>query len=537
MPPVDDESDSDLAPMPWDQHPSIFEFISSRAVPERPAMSLAAFDLPDEERIRQGKEIQSTAGALDAMTTDHIGSGTDEEKIAKTAALIVNYSREPTALNKAVVYREIIAEQVVSLIDPVIEKLVADKDINPQRLYDLAYSFATESPDREPVKFGIAILGLFAQSDNRELFLTLGRHDEFTWFSAAALASLPGDDDESLWALARSVTGWGRIHVVERLAKTSNPAIKNWLLREGYRNALTDGSLAATCAKAGGLLEALSADTVDRELLTAAGEMIEALIRLGAADGIDDYEDGRAVIEAYLEHIESSAESVGDFLHIESIRGYLTWREDKWAERYKTGWTPECRASLRAACESILKREEWPDRVRAQLSTEDEQEFYDADRAARALGIDNWDIHWRRLLEKPLFAARWEPVMFLCNEERIERVLALAHETIDLAAIATGPATEPGFSRGFEPHCCLDYIVSHLQRFPHRGAKLIEASFQSPVTRNRNAASLALSKWSREQWTNELKNALERAESREPDPHLKERMQKVLRGEPLWGDP
>lgn len=32
------------------------------------------------------------------------------------------------------------------------------------------------------------------------------------------------------------MNGWGRIHVVERLAQTENAEIKHWLLREGYRN-------------------------------------------------------------------------------------------------------------------------------------------------------------------------------------------------------------------------------------------------------------------------------------------------------------
>jgi hypothetical protein len=56
-------------------------------------------------------------------------------------------------------------------------------------LYELAYSLVSESPDREPVKFGIAILGLYRKSSNEELFQTLGWHEEFTLFCAVALAN------------------------------------------------------------------------------------------------------------------------------------------------------------------------------------------------------------------------------------------------------------------------------------------------------------------------------------------------------------
>jgi hypothetical protein len=53
-----------------------------------------------------------------------------------------------------------------------------------------------EAPDREPVKFGIAILGLFRQPADEELFQALGRHDEFTLFCAVALTNSSEDHDE-----------------------------------------------------------------------------------------------------------------------------------------------------------------------------------------------------------------------------------------------------------------------------------------------------------------------------------------------------
>ena len=41
--------------------------------------------------------------------------------------------------------------------------------------------------------------------------------------------------------------------------------------------------------------------------MTAAGEIIQALIVGGPAEGIDDYEDARPVIESYLRHRAASA--------------------------------------------------------------------------------------------------------------------------------------------------------------------------------------------------------------------------------------
>src|SRR5581483_10294553 len=133
------------------------------------------------------------------------------------------------------------------------------------------------------------------------------------------------------------------------------------------RNSILYEYLAATCARAGGLLVALSEGRVDRELLTAAGEIIQALIAGGPADSMDDYEDARPVIEYYLSHMTSSAETIGDFLHVNTIKAYLDEEESRWAQRYDAGWSAECRNSLRSLCDSILSRPEWAGRIRSEL--------------------------------------------------------------------------------------------------------------------------------------------------------------------------
>lgn len=519
--------------MPWDRHPSILEFVRSRIAADGPGMAEGGDTLPDEDRIVQGSKLRWAAGAMDGVATHHMGTGEDEEAVRRTVELVAAYSRQPTAANKAAVYRHILAEQVVSIIDPVIEALLNEPAIGHDRLYDLARSFVTESPDREPVKFGTALLGLFRRPEDLELFRTLGRHDEFTLFCVVAIANASEDPDEALWALARNVTGWGRIHVVERLARTTDPAIKRWLLLEGFRNSVMYEYLAGTCARAGGLLAALGEDRVDRELLTAAGEIIQALIAGGPAEGIDDYEDARPAIGSYLGHMATSADTVEDFLHVHAVRGYLDDDDSRWASRYDAGWSAEGRDRLRSACQAILGRPEWEDRVREGLKSEDELEFAHAGQAARALGIDTWDVHWRRLQQKPIDPGRWYHVTSLCDEARIGEVAGFAEGNLDLAGIATGAADELGLGPGFERHSCLGYVLQELRRFPGEGAALIEAGLKSPVVRNRNMALVALAAWSRGEWPGGLASSLEQAAGCEPDEGLRERMRKVLRGEPI----
>jgi hypothetical protein len=529
---ADNEGDEPLS-MPWDRRSSILEFVRSHIAVDKPGMTEDGYTLPDEDRISEGSKIRFAAGAWDGVLTHHMGANENKETVRKMVKLVLAYSRQPTAKNKAAVYQHVITELVVSIIDPVLEALINEIGISHERLHELAHTFVTEAPDREPVKFGIALLGLFRQPADVELFLTLGRHDEFTLYCAVAVGNSSDAPDHALWTLARNVTGWGRIHVVERLARTQNPAIKRWLLREGFRNSILYEYLAATCARAGGLLAALSEDRVDREMLTAAGEIIQALIADGPAEGIDDYEDARPVIDSFLGHMVSYAKTIEDFLHVNSIKGFLGQDESRWAGRYDAGWTPEGRDRLRSLCDSILSRPEFADRVREKFDSPNELEFAHADQAAKVLGIDIWEIHWRRLQEKPTISGRWYHVMAQSNEDRIGRVVEFAESSIDLTAIATGAGDELGLGRGFEPHSCLDIVLQDLRRFPGQGARLIEAGLKSPVVRNRNMAVAALAAWPRAEWPEELEWSLEQAARCEPKEDVRERMQNTLNGEPL----
>jgi hypothetical protein len=56
--------------------------------------------------------------------------------------------------------------------------------------------------------------------------------------------------------------------------------------------------LAYIAATTGRLLEALRRDIVDRDLLTAAGEILSSLATGGPAQNLDDYEEGSEAVEA-----------------------------------------------------------------------------------------------------------------------------------------------------------------------------------------------------------------------------------------------
>ena len=313
------------------------------------------------------------------------------------------------------------------------------------------------------------------------------------------------------------MSGWGRIHVVERLARTENSEIKDWLLREGYRNSVMYEYLAYTCATAGGLLSALSEDSVDQELLTSAGEILSALIAGGPAECIDDYEDGALAVEMYLGHMESSAETLDDGMRVRTIKLFLGDEATDWDSRAERGWTNERRDALRAICSGIMNRPEWIGQARDSLSSDDEMEFHRAIQVAEALGLETWDVHWRRLQAKPTDSGRWYHVMARCDDDRVSDAIDFEEQNIDLEKVATGPADEMGLGPGWEHHQCLDFVLQELRNYPGQGHRLIQAGLRSPVVRNRNMAVAVMSAWGIEYSGSDLRHALEAAANIEPE--------------------
>ena len=146
----DDQPDS----MPWDERPSIYDHVRSHIDPSVSGLSEGGETLPDDERVNAGSRIRWAAGAMDGVATHHMGTGDPNEQVQKTVKLVKEYCAQPTAVNKAVLYREVMEENTVSIIDHVIEAVTSEDQLDHQRLYELTHSFVTEANDREPVKFG-----------------------------------------------------------------------------------------------------------------------------------------------------------------------------------------------------------------------------------------------------------------------------------------------------------------------------------------------------------------------------------------------
>ena len=348
-------------------------------------------------------EVRWAGGAMDGIFGGTGASDRGEEKGTEIAALFVKASKRPSKRNLTKLYESVSDDGVLGYVDPMIEKLV-ELDPNRADLHALGRWLATTASDRGAVKVGIAILGVTGLASDVDVVRVLGAHDEFTLFAAVAITNGLADPRPELWALARAVDGWGRIQCVRRLRDTREPEIREWILREGFRNSIMDEELAFIAATTGGLLDALTETEPDRELLTSGGEILEALVAGGPAEDLDDYDDGADAVEAFLGHMETRAETLGDFQAVATICRYLA-QESGWDARSLKGWTASRRDAFEVTCAEILDRDEWDDRIAVGLLSDDPAEFWRAEQAARHRGIDTFEVHVAKIREQPLGTA------------------------------------------------------------------------------------------------------------------------------------
>jgi hypothetical protein len=509
---------------------TIYEHIRSHLPPSGPGLLPGGEVLPDEDS-REG-QLKWAAGALEGVASHVMGFETDEAPVKEVFDLIRQTVASKGRLKSfGRLYEWVRTGGVLPIIDPLLDQ-IRHSSLPPSRLRELGVRLATESRHREPVKLGISLIGLIVPGADREILMTLGRHEEFTLFSAVALQATEEAPDRALWELAKAVDGWGRIHVVERLAETGDPDIKAWILREGFRNSIMDEYLAYLAATTGDLVSALEVPEPDDDVLAAACDIISALLVGGPAEDIEDYRDAPRAVELLVGHLDRRASDLSHFLLLNDLEEFLGRDRAEWAEREGRGWPPELRERLIQQCRSIRSRQLWPEMAMKGLDSDDPMLFEQADRAARALGMDTFEAHWRRLSSDPL-EGNWYAAMQVVDEERLGRLLELARQSLPLEAIASGPAEALGLGPEFRPHQVLGFIVQDLKRFPGRGWELVATALRSPVVANRNMALNVLEAWGRDQWPQDAASALERAAADEPRDDVRERIGRFIRGEPL----
>ncbi len=445
-------------------------------------------DLPDDER--DPTKIHWAPGTRDGVPGRHGAASEQTARVVEVARLLSEACREPSEERLRALYAAVVEDDVVSYVDTLIE-LLPDGGAPAMSVHEIGWWLATTAPDRGPVKLGIALLGAtmdVVEDFPREVVRVLGAHDEFTLYAAVVLAQL---GERELWELAKIVDGWGRIACVERLEDTADPEIRDWILRSGFRNSIMDEYLAYIGATTGGLLAALRAPDIDRDLLTAAGDILRSLAQGGPAEDMSHYEEAAEALAAYLALVEHQGEEVTDFLAVRDIQRYLKRADTEMAGK----------EAFIATCERVLAPDRWRDRVAVAVAGQ--ERVWHAVQVAAKIGVDVAETVFGQLERDPSSLSWWYEAWEQVDAASVPRLVDLARTALPLAEITTGPADELGIGPLYRAHSALELAVRGVRDHPGLGADLVSAALRSPLVRNRRAALETLEAWPRDAWSTE----------------------------------
>ena len=212
---------------------------------------------------------------------------------------------------------------MLPIIDGMQDWIIAHrKELDPTAFHRFAMTTLRESRNKECVKFALSLLELLdSQPEDRQVILTLALSDEFTLFCMYVIRGWE-DGNDQMFRLAKQVHGWGRIFLVHEL-EPDTPEIRDWLLREGWRNDILPNYSAALCAKKGQLRELLSRSFLPPDQRDAVRDLVEALLVESPLPGISGLEDGEGLLREYLRHAGGMVLDEEDRRVVKAVEGNL----------------------------------------------------------------------------------------------------------------------------------------------------------------------------------------------------------------------
>jgi len=154
---------------------------------------------------------------------------------------------------------------------------------------------------REQVKLGMAIMEMFDLEEEGQylkIIRDLSCSDEFTLYGTFLARTLENANEE-LYAMAKKVTGWGKIHVVREL-EPEYDEMEEWFLEEGVQNQIQPEYSAFDCFEKSQMRRRLKAPMTQKQF-NGACQIMHALILEGPVEGISQVKDAKEVIASFVE--------------------------------------------------------------------------------------------------------------------------------------------------------------------------------------------------------------------------------------------
>lgn len=448
-------------------------------------------------------KIHFVDGAMDGISMYHMShSALDESENKKMIEIInmISDGKKDDVCDKLIEFTQ--NHSAISIIDAFENYILQNKNhLNASNLYQYGVYLITYGTNTECVKVGMEILELFSLSEEiKDDIRTLGLSNEFTLFTIFNMLTWDNANDE-IFRLAKKVTGWGRIHAIERI-RAETEEIKDWLLREGTKNNILPEYSALDCFYKSEAAARLKMQ-ISNEDFQAVGNLLNCMLlgNGGPVSGISDVENVHEVLTDYLVAAKNHSLELSDYEVIKNIYFYVT--SDDNSDK-----------AVEEICLEILKSSECAETVKSAITKGD---GYDL--------ADMLNIDYKNALLKCLsinFDKAYVEIRYLMNDAAyIDRVIPIIEDKIPLDKIATGSADSMGFGKEFAEHRKLSYCVHFLKPYVGKGERLLITALNSPVIDNRNMALTVLDEWTEKNSVN----------LKEISPRMYEELKKVVHSE------
>jgi hypothetical protein len=476
---------------------SIFEHVKTHVCPGGPGLLPGGERLPDDDEYQPGKEIGLEPGAFDILsgTPGSMPPDVLEKRVQAFIDAILLLGEKPSARSMEALELLMRTRDTLPLIDRVIGRIISTPGIDQGTLYRTCRQFFLTSRRRGVVKFCLSIMGLYAVPEDIPLFKTIARHEEFTLYATVAII-FPRIDPVPHWLeMARNVTGWGRIHLVKRLAEHNGPQVKDFLLKEGCRNSIMEEYTARETAQAVGLAEVLQAGELDPGSFRGAGVMLRAMAdspgEKGLFEGLNLYPAAAGAAAAYVRHASRMASTPADFLAVEAlVRVALSQAGEEIFKEKK-----DARQTVIEMGGEILKRENWDGAIIQDIGSACPFTRRWAIMAAGRRGMALTGRLIELLDADPLQETLWFALWKGARRESADRIIGFIEEKMDPQYLQSRCRSTLNLDIERQFYSCLGWSIRGLISHPGRGGRALKAALESPFALNRCQAIRVLHAW------------------------------------------